>query len=94
MAVEFWAQFDKLGIIASIKGSSTLNGRYIIEDLPYGLVHRSQLGKKIGISTLIIDGIINIGCIVCENNFWQGRTLEDLGLAYMFEEIIKFLREG
>ncbi len=95
MAVEFWAPFDKLGIIASIKGPSTLKDRYIIEDLPYGLVHRSQLGKLVNIPTPIIDGIINIGEVVCETDFWKGRTLEDLGLAgKKKEQIMKYIQEG
>ena len=95
MGVEFWAPFDKLGIIANIKGPSTLNDRYIIEDLPYGLVHRSQLGQLVNVPTPIIDGIINIGVVVCETDFWKGRTLEELGLAGMTkEEIMRYLQEG
>jgi opine dehydrogenase len=95
MGVEFWAPFDKLGIIADIKGPSNLDDRYIIEDLPYGLVHRSQLGDLVGVPTPIIDGIINIGAVVCETDFWKGRTLKDLGLAGMTkEEIMKYLQEG
>ena len=95
MGVEFWAPFDKLGIIAGIKGPSKLDDRYIIEDLPYGLVHRSQLGDLVGVPTPIIDGIINIGAVVCETDFWEGRTLKDLGLAGMTkEEIMRYLQEG
>jgi opine dehydrogenase len=95
MGVEFWAPFDKLDIIANIKGPSTLDDRYIIEDLPYGLVHRSQLGKLVNVSTPIIDGIINIGAVVCETDFWKGRTLEDLGVAGMTkEEIMSYLQKG
>ena len=95
MGVEFWAPFDKLGIIADIKGPSTLDDRYIIEDLPYGLVHRSQLGNLVNVSTPIIDGIINIGAVICETDFWKGRTLKDLGLAGMTkEEIMNYLKEG
>lgn len=95
MACEFWAPFDKIGIIASIKGPSSLDDRYIIEDLPFGLVHRSQLGELVGVKTPIIDGIISIGNVVCEADFWKGRTLEDLGLAGKSkEQIMQYLQVG
>ena len=95
MAVEFKAPFDTLGVIASVRGPSSLQDRYITEDLPYGLVHRSQLGRKAGVPTPIIDSIINIGSIVCQTDFWKGRTLEDLGLVEKTkEEIVKYIEEG
>ena len=95
MAVEFKAPFDTMGVIADFKGPSSLYDRYITEDLPYGLVHRSQLGKKVGVPTPIIDAFINIGSVVCQTDFWKGRTLEDLGLAEKKrEEIIRYVMEG
>ena len=95
MGKEFSIPDDSVEIIADIKGPSTLQDRYIIEDLPYGLVHRSQLGDLFEIDTPVIDGIINIGNIVCEANFWEGRTLDDLGLARMSkEQIMRYLKEG
>ena len=95
MNVDFWAPFDKNGIVAKMRGPSTIYNRYITEDLPYGLVQRSQLGKLVGIPTPVIDSIINLGAAICEMDFWKGRTLEDLGLARMTkEEILKYLQEG
>ncbi len=95
MALEFKAPFDTIGVIADVKGPSSLRDRYLTEDLPYGLVHRSELGQKASVPTPIIDSIINMGSVVCQTNFWKGRTLEDLGLAEKTrEEIIKYVEEG
>jgi len=93
MGVAFVAPFDTIGAIAGIQGPKTIYDRYITEDLPFGLVPMSELGKKIGIATPVIDAIVNIGSHVCKDNFWQtGRTLETLGLAGMSKtEIIKYV---
>jgi opine dehydrogenase len=95
MNVDFWAPFDKNGIVAEMRGPSQINNRYITEDLPYGLVQRSQLGLLVDIPTPIIDSIIHLGSGICEIDFWKGRTLEDLGLAGMTkEEIMRYLQDG
>jgi len=82
MGVEFVAPFDTAGVIASILGPCTVHDRYITEDLPFGLVPRSQLGRAAGVGTPLIDAIVSIGSVVCEEDYWKtGRTLEKLGLA-------------
>jgi len=95
MCVDFWAPFDKGGIVANMRGPSSIYNRYITEDLPYGLVHRSQLGDLVKVPTPIIDSIINLGSGICESDFWKGRTLEELGLAGMIKErIMEYLHNG
>lgn len=95
MCVDFWAPFDKGGIVANMRGPSSIYNRYITEDLPYGLVHRSQLGDLVNIPTPIIDSIINLGSGICESDFWKGRTLVELGLAGMTkEQIMEYLQNG
>jgi opine dehydrogenase len=92
---DFWAPFDKNGIVAHMRGPSSIYNRYITEDLPYGLVHRSQLGDLVNVPTPIIDSIVHLGAAICEMNFWKGRTLEDLGLAGMNKErIMEYIQNG
>ncbi len=93
MGVAFQAPFDTLGVIASILGPKSIHDRYITEDLPFGLVPMSQLGRKLGVPTPMIDAIINIGSVVCDENFWiTGRTLDTLGLEGMSkEELLKYI---
>jgi opine dehydrogenase len=82
MGVEFVAPFDTAGVIASILGPRSVRDRYITEDLPFGLVPRSQLGDVVSVATPVMDGFVSIGCVVCQEDYWQtGRTLEKLGLG-------------
>ena len=95
MGVEFVAPFDTLGVIASIIGPTSLKSRYITEDLPYGLVPRSELGRLVNVSIPIIESIVSIGSVVCQENFWQtGRTLKTLGLEGLNREEILQIIEG
>lgn len=96
MGVEFEAPFDTVGVIANVKGPSTLDDRYIQEDVPFGLVPRSQLAKKAGVPTPVIDAIINLGSSVCGVDFWKtGRTLESIGLEAMDSKSIRrYFEEG
>ena len=84
MGVEFVAPFDTQGVIASILGPTSLKDRYLTEDLPMGLVPRSELGRLAAVPTPVIDGIVSIGSVVCQEDYWStGRTLTSLGLAGM-----------
>ena len=78
------------------RGFNFLKGRYVTEDLPYGLVLVSELGDLAGVSTPIIDAIIDIGSVITETDFRKtGRTLEKLGLAEMNKsELLKYVNEG
>lgn len=94
MAVAFQAPFDTLGVVAGVKGPSTVHDRYITEDLPQGLVPISQLADKVSIPTPLVDSIINLGSAVCDRDFWQeGRTLDKLGLDDKSpEEIVRLVK--
>lgn len=96
MAVAFQAPFDTLGVIGRIKGPSTIGDRYITEDLPQGLVPISELGRKAGVSTPLVDAIITLGSAVCGREFWaEGRTLASLGIHDLSPaEIMRLVREG
>ena len=95
MGVDFTAPFDTAGVIASIIGPRTVHDRYITEDLPFGLVPRSQLGDVVGVATPVIDGFVAIGSVVCGEDYWQtGRTLDKLGLAGLDKAGILRIVEG
>ncbi len=64
--------------------------RYILEDVPTGLVPFSYLGRIAEISTPTMDTIINFANTITGRNFWQeGRTLKKMGLAGMSLQDIK-----
>lgn len=79
-----------------IYAPTSLNNRYLLEDVPMSLVPISSFGKEFGIETSVIDSIINIANVMLDVNFWErGRTVADLGLkGWSIEKIIKFVEEG
>jgi opine dehydrogenase len=70
--------------------------RYITEDVPYGTVLYSSLGKMLGVPTPISDGINHILSVVEQKDFWaSGRTGETLGIAGMNRDaLLHYLRTG
>ena len=70
--------------------------RYIDEDVPYGTVMLSSLGKLIGVPTPVCDGINTVLSVVEEVDFWaKGRTVDKLGLAGMsVEQINHYVHTG
>jgi len=73
---------------------AAIDGRYIIEDVPYGLVPISELGKKLGIETPLIDAFIKIaGAMNKEDYRKTGRGLKYLGLSELDKEQIISLVE-
>ncbi len=75
------SQYNESKIFASIKGPSLLDSRYITEDVPYGLVIWSSLGKALNIPTPTIDAIIHIASTLLDRDFYvEGITMDKLGL--------------
>lgn len=81
---------------AGIKAPSTINHRYIWEDVPMSLVPMSSMGGMLGISTPTIDMVISLAEIMnCTDYRAGGRTVETLGIAGMsVEQIHKLVTDG
>lgn len=79
-----------------IKAPSTLNHRYIFEDVPMSLVPIAALGQQFGVSVRGMDAIIRLACIIHRTDYWRrGRTLEKLKLAGLsVGEITQYVNEG
>ncbi len=70
-----------------IKAPSTLNHRYIFEDVPMSLVPIASLGQHYGVSVRGMDSIIRLGCIVHRTDYWRrGRTVDKLGISELSRE--------
>lgn len=65
-----------------------LDHRYLNEDVGYGLVFMSKLGKQIGVETPGMDAIINVATIVMARDYRAEalRTPESLGIAELSAE--------
>jgi opine dehydrogenase len=96
MSYYFRAPFDMQGTVAGISGPSSMKGRYVTEDIPYGLVPVALLARKLGISTPTIDAVIHLASVINQTDYLEkGRTLEDLGIAELRkDELMKMLEEG
>jgi opine dehydrogenase len=80
----------------NIGSPSTLQHRYVLEDIPTGLVPISYLGKLAGIRTPAIDVVINMACQLYNSDFWSsGRNLENMGLEGLAPtEVQEYVRTG
>jgi len=73
---------QKTDAYRGIMSPTTVNNRYIFEDVPAGLVPISSIGKMFGIPTPTINAIIELACVVQNVDYWEiGRTVETLGLS-------------
>jgi opine dehydrogenase len=79
-----------------IKAPSTLNHRYIFEDIPMSLVPIAALGQHFGVSVRGMDAIIRLACIIHRTDYWRrGRTLEKLGIDQLsVGELTQYVTDG
>jgi len=79
-----------------IKAPTTLNHRYIFEDIPMSLVPIASLGKRYGVSVRGMESLIQIASIIHRTDYWRrGRTVEKLGLEqWDVSELTRFVQEG
>jgi opine dehydrogenase len=75
-----------------VQGAPTsLEDRYVTEDVPFGLIPFALLGEQIGVSVDNLKAMATIGCSVTGKNFWnQGMNMEKAGLAGMTADEIRY----
>lgn len=65
-----------------IRGPKSLDHRYLHEDVGWGLVPWSELGRSLGVPTPVMDALITLGSTLNGRDYRaEGLTLERLGLA-------------
>ncbi len=76
-----------------IKGPKSMQVRYVLEDIPTGLVPIASFAQTAGVPTPAIRSVIDIACVMYGRDFWaEGRNMENLGLAGMgVEQILDYL---
>ena len=79
-----------------IKAPSTLNHRYIFEDVPMSMVPIVSLGERFGVSVRGMEAIIRLACIVHHTDYWKrGRTVDKLGIGDLsVSELTRYVNEG
>jgi len=80
----------------NFKAPENLKHRFMLEDVPYGLVPISYFGQLLNIRTPVTDALILIASQMCGEDFKEkGRNLEKMGISKMsLARIKKWVYEG
>ncbi len=80
----------------NVGSPSSLDHRYVLEDVPTGLVPISYFGKLAGIDTPTIDTVIDMACHLYDIDFWvEGRNIESLGLGGLSPlDVLHYVKTG
>jgi opine dehydrogenase len=79
------------------EGPYKLHTRHLEEDIPYGLVTYSSLGRMLGVPTPVTDAIITLSEELLQKDCWAiGRTVEAMGIdpRWSKETVKRYLRDG
>jgi opine dehydrogenase len=78
-----------------IKAPTTLNHRYLLEDVPTGLIPLLELGRAAGLALPTLRGLVDLAKRTLGGKAWQrARTLEVLGLGGRDSSRIRALVAG
>jgi opine dehydrogenase len=79
-----------------VKGPPTLDHRYINEDVGWGLVPWSEMGRAFGVPTPAMDALIALGGVLNGRDYRaEGLTLARLGIAGLRpDQLETYLRDG
>lgn len=73
-----------------IKAPATLEHRYLLEDVPTGLIPLRELGESAGLNLPVLSGLVHRSRILLRDRQWQHpRTLDMLGLDGLGAESIR-----
>ena len=94
MGDDYVIPFEDINHVAMGTGPTSVNSRYLTEDIPVGCHIFHLLGKLLGVKTPIIDSMITLASTMLDTDYFKnGYTLEDIGIGGMtVEEINKYLR--
>ena len=74
-----------------IRAQSKLDNRYLTEDVGYGMVFLSDLGRTIGVPTPVMDAIIEIASVVMARDF-RGEAKRTKATAGLSDHTLEQLR--
>jgi opine dehydrogenase len=80
----------------NFRAPETLTHRFILEDIPFGLVPLSHFGRLVGVSTPVVDSLTLLASRICGRDFLkEGNGLERMGISNMsLDELKKWVSEG
>jgi opine dehydrogenase len=81
----------------SVTDEMTLQHRFLLDDVPYGMVSIASLGEQIGVPTPTCGALIQIASKLLGVEYWEKglRNMKYLGLDRMSkDDLLRFLKEG
>ncbi|MCG8482972.1 MAG: NAD/NADP octopine/nopaline dehydrogenase family protein [Clostridia bacterium] len=87
---------NKVKAYAGVKGHSSVNTRYLLEDIPYSIIPMIGLAKMLGIDVPIMESTVVLSQAVLQKDFSkEARTIEQVGIADMDkEQLLEFVKTG
>ncbi len=80
-ARSMWEEINGCQGLEFVKGPESLQSRYLTEDIPYGLMSWSMIGRMLELNLPVIEALITLGGIVIGKDLIRkGQTKEKLGL--------------
>jgi opine dehydrogenase len=74
-----------------IRAQSKLDNRYLTEDVGFGMVFLSDLGRQIGVATPVMDAIIQVASVVMGRDF-RGERRRTMATAGLSDHTVEQLR--
>jgi opine dehydrogenase len=72
----------KSKVFLASRGPSSLQTRYLSEDIPYGVIPWISLAKACNVETPTLRGLVHLVEILHGKRYWdEARTLDKLGLS-------------
>ena len=95
-AGDLWGTINGSAMLTALRAPGSVGSRWLTEDVPYGLVTWSEIGRLFGVATPIIDAAIALASAALGTDCRaQGRTADDLGLTRFDPgELTAFLEHG
>ena len=78
------------------KMPTTMDYRYVTEDVPYGLIPTAAFLEQMGLKHTTHTALIDVLCAVCGKDFYEeAHSMEELGIAGMSQDgVMEYLRSG
>lgn len=96
MGPDFTIPFDRVNPIGWGTGPTSVNSRYLTEDIPVGTKVFHLLGKRYGVSTPVMDAMITLASIVLGIDYnKEGFSLETVDIEGLSkDELLNYVRTG
>jgi opine dehydrogenase len=95
-AGDLWATINGSRMLTQLRAPGSLEGRWLTEDVPYGLGGWVSLGEQLGVATPVLGALIVLASAAAGIDFWKSaRTARELGIAGMSkEQLLAYVQDG